>query len=142
MIPEERAGEGARAWLRAVRWARPPATSQLGGGKRAARSPAWRAMGTATARQSASTLPTSRPASTSGRVARTPVHAYAAPFALHLRAAEAKKGMLRGDPDAINNGFFIVARSLDVRGPCWCVQEELGCVIEKSTYRGVQCAEY
>ena len=38
----------------------------------------------------------------------------------HLRAAEAKKGMLRGDPDAINNGFFIVARSLDVRSPCWC----------------------
>ena len=29
----------------------------------------------------------------------------------HLRAAEAKKGMLlRGDPDAINNNFFIVAR--------------------------------
>ena len=24
VIPEERAGEGARAWLRAVRWARPP----------------------------------------------------------------------------------------------------------------------
>ena len=43
----------------------------------------------------------------------------------HLRAAEAKKGMLRGDPDAINNGFFIVARSLDVRSPCWCIQEEL-----------------
>ena len=27
---------------------------------------------------------------------------------------------LRGDPGAINNGFFIVARSLDVRSPCWC----------------------
>jgi len=39
----------------------------------------------------------------------------------HLLAAEAKKGMLlRGDPDVINNGFLIAARSLDVRSPCWC----------------------
>ena len=43
----------------------------------------------------------------------------------HLRAAEAKKGMLRGDPDAINNGSFIAARSLDVRSPCWCIQKSL-----------------
>jgi len=50
--------------------------------------------------------------------------------------------MLRGDPEVINSGFFIVARSLDVRSPCWCVQEELGWVIEKSTCRGVKCAEY
>jgi len=28
--------------------------------------------------------------------------------------------LLRGDPDAIINSFFIVARSLDVRSPCWC----------------------
>ena len=40
----------------------------------------------------------------------------------HLRAAEAKKGMLRGDPDAIKNGFFIVARSLDVRS-LWLVRQ-------------------
>ena len=39
----------------------------------------------------------------------------------HLRAAEAKKGtLLRGDPDAIKNDFFIAARSLDVRSPWWC----------------------
>ena len=66
-------------------------------------------MGTATARQSASTLPISCPASTSGRVARTPVRAYAAPFRAPHGASEHVPSSPQPAADAVSDAAAVAA---------------------------------